>query len=213
MEVKNIVILGATGAIAQHVIQFLKNKEGVNLTLFARNKSQLENLIDDGLKIVAGDVLDDKQLNEVIKGQDIIYANLSGAVDKMATKIIEAMIQNNVQRLIFVTALGIYNEIPGEFGKWNNKMIGSELVRYRKAADIIESSKINYTIIRPSWLTNKDEIEYETTQKGESFLGTEIARKAVAKYIATIIEHPEKDSNSSVGINKPGVYGNKPNFY
>ncbi|KAF2507229.1 NAD(P)H-binding protein [Flavobacterium zhairuonense] len=68
-------------------------------------------------------------------------------------------------------------------------------------------------MIRPSWLTNKNEIEFETTQKGEPFLGTEVARKAVAKCISDIIENPEKDVNASVGLNKPDVYGNKPDFY
>ncbi|WDF65521.1 NAD(P)H-binding protein [Flavobacterium sp. KACC 22763] len=213
METKNILILGAGGAIAQHVIKFLKNDNKLNLTLFARDKGQLENFLDNKISIVTGDVMNDEQLNNVLKGQDIVYANLSGEVDKMAAKIISAMQHNSVSRLIFVTSLGIYNEIPGEFGKWNNRMIGSELVRYRNAADIIESSEVNYTIIRPSWLTNKDEIEFETTQKGEPFLGTEVARKAVARYISDIIENPEKDVNASVGLNKPGVYGNKPDFY
>ncbi|CAD0224229.1 hypothetical protein [Chryseobacterium sp. JV274] len=40
-----------------------------------------------------------------------------------------------------------------------------------------------------------------------------MARKAVAAYITDIIEHPEKDIKSSVGVNKPGVYGDKPAFY
>ena len=82
-------------------------------------------------------------------------------------------------------------------------MIGADLVRYRQAADVIETSRLDYTVVRPSWLTDKDETGYETTQKGEPFTGAEVARKAVATYIASLIEHPAKDVKASVGVNKP----------
>ncbi|HPQ97222.1 MAG TPA: NAD-dependent dehydratase, partial [Thiolinea sp.] len=58
-----------------------------------------------------------------------------------------------------------------------------------------------------------DETAYETTQKGQPFVGTEVARKAVAAYIADLIEHPDRNVKASVGVNKPGVYGDKPAFY
>ena len=158
-------------------------------------------------------MLNAHDLNEAIKGQDIVYANLSGAVDKMAKEIVSVMEANNVKRLIFVTSLGIYKEVAGKFGEWNDRMIGSDLIPYRKAADVIEKSDLDYTLVRPSWLTNNDETDYETTQKGEPFRGTEVARKAVASYITDIIENPEKNVKASVGVNKPGVYGDKPAFY
>lgn len=209
---KKILILGAGGAIATHVVEFLVTNENIELTLFARDINHIKQF-EASVKIIEGDVLNVSELNKAVEGKDIVYANLSGAVDKMATEIVSAMNKNEVERLVFVTALGIYNEVPGKFGEWNNRMIGSELIRYRKAADIIEKSSLDYTIVRPSWLTNNNETDYETTQKGEPFRGTEVARKAVAAYITHIIEHPEKDSKASVGVNKPGVYGDKPAFY
>lgn len=207
-----VLVLGANGAIAQHVIAFLQHKENIELTLFARNAEQLAEFKSSS-KIIEGDVLNTNDLNEAVKGQDIIYANLSGTVDKMAKEIVSAMNANGIKRLIFVTSLGIYKEVAGKFGEWNERMIGSDLIPYRKAADLIEKSDLDYTVVRPSWLTNKDETDYETTQKGEPFRGTEVARKAVAAYISDIIEHPEKDVKASVGVNKPGIYGNKPAFY
>lgn len=207
-----ILILGAGGAIAQHVIGFLKNDKNIELTLFARNTSNLEKQAYN-LRLIKGDVLKTADLNTAIKGQDIVYANLSGQVDKMAKAIVTPMEANEVKRLIFITSLGIYDEIPGKFGKWNKKMIGADLVRYRHAADAIENSSLEYTVIRPSWLTDKNETDYETTQKGEAFTGTEVARKAVAAYVVSLIENPGKDTKASIGVNKPGVYGDKPAFY
>ena len=207
-----VLVLGAGGAIAQHVIDFLKDKKNIELTLFARNASGLAEQAPNA-KIIKGDVLHKADLENAIKGQDIIYANLAGQIDKMAGKIVKSMEAAGVKRLIFISSLGIYNEIPGKFGQWNEQMIGSDLVRYRHAADIIEASSLDYTIIRPSWLTDKNETTYETTQKGQPFVGTEVARKAVADYIVSSIENPEKHAKASVGVNKPGVYGDKPAFY
>jgi len=207
-----VLILGAGGAIAHHVISFLTENENIELTLFARNAEQVDSF-KSSTKIIEGDVLSKEDISNAIKGQEIVYANLAGNVDKMATAISETMIQQGVKRLVFVTCLGVYDEVAGKFGEWNNRMIGSELVRYGKATRIIEKSGLDYTVVRPSWLTDKDETDYETTQKGEPFRGTEVARKAVGAYIADIIQHPEKDIKASVGVNKPGVYGDKPAFY
>ncbi|WP_026769713.1 SDR family oxidoreductase [Asinibacterium sp. OR53] len=212
MKATKVLVLGANGAIAQHVINFLSENKEIELTLFARNADHIKQF-EASAKIIEGDVLNTNDLNEAIKGQDIVYANLSGAVDKMANKIVSTMQANNVTRLIFVTSLGIYKEVAGKFGEWNEMMIGSDLIPYRKAADVIEKSDLDYTVVRPSWLSNNDETDYETTQKGEPFRGTEVARKAVAAYITDLIENPHKDIKASVGVNKPGVYGDKPAFY
>nr|WP_295869521.1 NAD(P)H-binding protein [uncultured Chitinophaga sp.] len=212
MAKTKVLVLGATGAIAQHVIHFLEKEEHITLTLFVRNRKKLKHP-PAAAAIIEGDVLDHSALDKAIKDQDIVYANLAGPMEKFAKAIILSMKANSVQRLIFVTSLGIYHEIPGKFGVWNEKMIGEDLVRYRQAADAIEASALEYTIVRPSWLTDKNENDYETTQKGEPFTGTEVSRKAVAAYITEIIKHPAKDVRASVGVNKPGVYGDKPSFY
>jgi len=212
MKTTKVLVLGANGAIAHHVIAFLSTKENIELTLFARNTDHIKQF-ETSAKIIEGDVLNTNDLNEAVKGQDIVYANLSGPVDKMAKEIVSSMQTNNVKRLIFVTSLGIYKEVAGKFGEWNEMMIGSDLIPYRKAADVIEKSDLDYTVVRPSWLSNNDETDYETTQKGEPFKGTEVARKAVAAYITDLIKNPHKDVKASVGVNKPGVYGDKPAFY
>lgn len=131
----------------------------------------------------------------------------------MAKQIVGCMQVNAVRRLIFVASLGIYNEVPGAFGKWNNKMIGSALTTYRKAANIVEASDLDYTVVRPGWLTDNNEVIYELTQKGEPFKGTEVSRKSVAAFITDVIGHPEKEVKASVGISKPGTDGDKPAFY
>ena len=93
----------------------------------------------------------EKALDEV----DVVFASLSGSLDRQAKTIAEAMANKNVKRLIFVAAPGIYNELPEQFNEWNKEQFGDKLNLYRKASDIIENSNLDYTIIRPGWLTDK----------------------------------------------------------
>lgn len=129
-------------------------------------------------------------------GQDVVYANLAGNLEKMAKNIVEAMNASSVKRLIFINSMGIYDEVPGE-------KYGSILNPYRKSAQVIEASNLDYTILRPAWFTNKNEIDYETTQKGELFKGSEVSRKSVADLIVKLAVTPGLEVRSSLGVNKP----------
>ena len=149
-------------------------------------------------------------LAEAVRGQDIVYANLAGDIDTQAHRIVDVMTAEGVQRLIFVTALGIYQEVPGEFGRWNRQTIGaSTLDIYAAAADAIEASSLDYTVLRPAWLSDADEISYEITRRDEPFKGTTVSRKSVAALIADIVANPNTHVRESLGVNKPGTDGDR----
>src|SRR5258705_6250481 len=90
LKMKKVIILGASGKIAKQVIDILVKKDDTRLTLFLRDKSRLKNKDVSGCGIIEGDVLNIKQLTEAIKGQDIVYANLSGELEAMARNIVKA---------------------------------------------------------------------------------------------------------------------------
>jgi uncharacterized protein YbjT (DUF2867 family) len=189
---RNVIILGAGGNIAKHVIDMLVKKDDTNLTLFLRNKSRLINKDVSKCRIIEGDVLDFNRLKEAIAGQDVVYANLSGDLEAMAKNIVRAMDETGVKKLIFISSIGIY-DVP----------LRPVLKPYRKAADVIEASGLEYTILRPTWFTNADEVDYETTSKGEPERGSVISQKSLATLITEIIESPEKYARENLGVNKP----------
>ena len=207
-----VLILGASGQIARHVISNLANDDRIDMTLFVRNARRLANR-PAGASVVQGDVLDRAVLDEAMAGQDLVYANLTGDdLDDQARRVIASMQAAGVKRLIFVLSLGIYDEVPGAFGQWNRQTIGAELKPFRRAGDAIETSGLDYTILRPAWLTDEDEIDYETTAKGEAFKGTVVSRKSVADLIAKIIRSPSLHLHGNVGVDKPGTDGDRPHF-
>lgn len=207
----NVAILGASGQIAQHVVAMLGERDDINQTLVARNAAKLRS-IPSNATVVEGDVMDPAVLTAAITGQDMVYANLSGNVDEQAPAIIAAMTSAGVQRLIFITTLGILDEVPGAFGVWNTQMIGGIVGPYRIASDAIEAADLDSTIIRPAWLTDGEEIDYEITQRDEPFKGTEVSRRSVAALVVDLIENPEKQVGANIGINRPGTDGDKPAF-
>src|SRR5574341_39514 len=189
---KNVIILGASGNIAKHVIDILVKKDDINLTLLLRNKSRLRNNDVSKCRIIESDVLNYNQLEEAITGQDIVYANLSGDLEAMAKNIVQAMEETGVKKIIFISSIGIY-DVP----------LRPVLKPYRKAADVIEASDLEYTILRPTWFTSADEVDYETTQKGEPEKGSVISQKSLATFIAEIIQFPERYIRENLGVNKP----------
>lgn len=119
-----VLVLGASGQIARHVVSLLESDADVQLTLFVRHPRKLTHTPANA-RIAQGDVLDAVQLGGAMQGQDIVYANLTGEdLDAQARSVIASMQAMGVKRLIFVLSLGIYDEVPGKFGEWNNATIG-----------------------------------------------------------------------------------------
>lgn len=192
---KNVIILGASGNIAKHVIDILAKHEDIKLTLFLRKASRLRNNDTARCTIIEGDVLNYQQLRNAIDGQDIVYANLSGDLEAMAKNIVKAMDETGIKKLIFISSIGIY-EVP----------LRPVLKPYRKAADVIENSDLDYTILRPTWFTSVNEVDYEITKKGEAEKGSIISQKSLATFITKIIDSPEKYVKQNLGINKPNSW-------
>lgn len=209
----NILILGASGQIAQWVVKALADRPGTALTLLLRNPRRLTGHEPANARIIVGNALDRTLLKDAMAGQDIVYANLTGDdLDKQAKAVIAAMQASGVKRLVFVLSLGIYDEVPGAFGDWNRATIGEDLKPFRRAADAIEASGLDYTLIRPAWLTDEDETDYETTAKGQPFKGTVVSRRSVADLVAKVLADSALHIGASLGVNKPGSDGDKPYF-
>ncbi len=167
------------------------------------------------MQVVEGDVLDKDLLTRTVTGQDIVYANLGGSdIEAQARAVVAALTAAGTRRLIWISTLGIYDEVPGEYGKWNHQMLdGGYLQTYSAAAKVIEESDLDYTIYRSAWLSDDDEVDYELTQKGEPFQGTEVSRKSVGALVAELVKNPADSIGASLGVNKPGTDGDKPSWY
>ena len=198
---KKILIIGATGSIGSKLRKTLLEKTDYELTLFSTRAGSLK--IDKNReKAIAGNVFDKVQLKEAVENQDVVFVALSGNLEKMAENIVEVMKNTGVKRIIFISSMGIYNELTNSKGAIGDLPNNSILMPYRKAADVIENSGLEYTVIRPGWFDEGSD-DYEITKKDEQFRGHDISRQAIANFVAKLIETPDYGVNESFGISRP----------
>ena len=191
---KKVLIIGASGNIAGRVTALLDGKKEYQLTLFVRNKQRLQKPAGSNARVIEGDVLVDyKKLKDAVSGQDIVYINLAGSLEPMTQNIVQAMRETGTRRVILISSIGIYAE-----------PLRPVLKPYKAAAELIETSGLDYTVLRPTWFTRIDEIDYEITKKGEPERGSVISEKSLATLVVEIIDHPQKYVGESLGVNKPG---------
>lgn len=145
---------------------------------------------------------DTSTLLEALKGQDAVFAASSGNLRSMASSLVNAMDHSDVKRLLFITSMGIYNEIPASVGASGNLASNPVLQNYRDAADVIEASDLNYTIIRTGWFDNGNDTIYEVTKKGEPFGGHDVSRKSIADLVVRLAHDEKLGSRDSLGINR-----------
>lgn len=192
-----VVVFGATGKTGTEIVnQALAKKHDV--TAFARDPSRLilENETQSGedhLRLVSGDVFDFSTVKQAVKGQEAVICSLgSNSLAKTTVRsqgtanIVLAMEEEHVDRLIVVSAIG-----TGE--SWSslsftNKLIYATLLRssrqdHEAQETVVKESGLNWTILRPSGLT--DGALTGTYAVGENIKGegSPIARVDVAHAI------------------------------
>jgi len=197
---KRILIIGATGSIGSKLRRTLLAKTDYKLTLFSTSANRLQ--INPNREVaISGDVNNKNDLIRAIQNQDVVFAALTGSLGMMAKSIVSVMEKSPTRRLIFISSMGIYNEIPRSIGGGNlneNPMLRP----YREAADVIEASTLDYTIIRPGWFDEGSD-NYEVTRKGEYFKGHDVSRQAIANLVLKLIQQSGLGIRESLGISRP----------
>lgn len=202
----NVLILGANGRIARIAEQRLLAEAEVRLTLVLRHSERLNVVDSQRERVVEGDVTDSQLLERIMPDQDIVYANLAGNMELLAKNIVQSMLNNQVKKLIWITGSGLYHETPEPFGSWVEQVVGhASKEDTRRAARIIESSTLQYTIIRAAYMTDDSKVDYELTQKGEIFKGTMVSRASIADLVLQIVSNPCEYARTSLGIAQPGT--------
>ena len=191
----NVLILGANGQLARNTVPFFLEHPSVPLTLYLRRANRLKNPDPSRVTIMEGDVLDVETLKAAMRGQDVVYANLAGAMEQQAKTILDAMHATGLKRLICISSMGIYGEVPGERYR-------SVLDPYRDSAAVIEASGLDYTILRPGWFTHDDEISYQITQKGERFKGHDVSLNSLSDLIVKLALSPTREARRSLGVSR-----------
>ncbi|MFC6040867.1 SDR family oxidoreductase [Paenisporosarcina macmurdoensis] len=156
-----VFVVGATGQIGKHLIDLLQNSEQHTVRAMVRKKEQAEELKSQGIDVAVasleGSVTD---IAEAANGCDaIVFTAGSGGhtgLDKTmlidldgAAKTVEAAEQAGIKRFVIVSALQANHR-----ENWNKEMVPYYVAKHY-ADRMVETSNLDYTIIRPGGLLNE----------------------------------------------------------
>ncbi|NMG22923.1 SDR family oxidoreductase [Brasilonema bromeliae] len=143
------LVTGATGGIGRTVVRLLREQEK-QVRAFVRLTSRYSELEHRGANIFIGDLRQEKDIQKACQGvQYIISAHGSGgdalALDYRANiELIDSAKANQVQHFVFISVLGAdrgYEDAP--------------VFKAKRAVErYLETSGLNYTILRPSGLAS-----------------------------------------------------------
>jgi putative NADH-flavin reductase len=193
----NLVIFGATGKTGIELVKQALEK-GHAVTAFVRDPSRLA-ITHEHLSTVTGDVFDPVSVAAAVQGQDAVICALGAGSDLKKTtvrttgtiNVISAMKEHDVKRLLAVTAMGV-----GE--SWDslsliNKLFFAVLLKSARddheAQEIaIKDSGLEWTIIRPSGLTDTPRTGVYEVGENIHAKTSRIARADVADLIIRQVE-------------------------
>lgn len=182
----NVLIIGASGVIGQRVTKKLLENTDDSLTLMARNTSSVS--------------IDDKPLNAAMEGNSIVLVAADSNLAFSVQRIIDAMKIKSINRLIFITSMGLYNEIPVTDGASGNLTQNALLQPYRAAVEMIENSGLNYTILRPVQFDEGRDVSYEISSKGETPKNKDVSYDSTVDYIVKLVNDDMLDSKENLAI-------------
>lgn len=201
IDMKKVLILGATGMFGKELTKALLDKDKYELTLFSRRAKQSSNC--GNAKIVCGDATKELDLQSVLENQDIVLCAVSGnELPIIAQRLVDLMPKAGLNRLIFMGAVGIYNEIPVDMDGEDNVDNNPYQIPNRDAVQIIESSSLDYTVLRPGYLMEGNADDYVITFKGQLAKGYESTIASVVNMAVRLIANDTLYLHESISITR-----------
>jgi uncharacterized protein YbjT (DUF2867 family) len=158
-----VVIFGATGGTGRELVkQALGHAHSVRA--FVRDPDRLK-MVHHRLEVVTGDATDAKSVAAAVAGQDAVLSALGVNERKPNTilsdsvrTIVEAMKEQDVRRLLFVSSLGV-GATRGQLGLLYNHVLiplrMKEIFADKETAEaVVRESGLDWTIVQPGRLTN-----------------------------------------------------------
>ncbi|MBP1904864.1 putative NADH-flavin reductase [Paenibacillus turicensis] len=156
----NLLILGGTGRVGSKIVSYALH-DGHQVTVLARTPEKLEFNHDGNLKVIQGNVLNQNDIMDAMRGIDVVISalNTDGTTTLTGSMplIINAMEQEGIQRIITVGTAGILqsrttpNVLRYQSSESKRKSTRAAEEHHR-AYEMLRSSTLDWTIVCPTYL-------------------------------------------------------------
>ncbi len=186
----NLAIFGATGGTGRQLVEQAL-EEGHIVTVLVRTPDTFP-LQHKRLSLVQGDVRNQTSVEAVVAGQDAILSalgtNQRGPVTLCTDgieNILTAMIHSHVHRLLVVSAYGVAESHHRNFYNlllWTS--LKEKMLDKERMEDLIKHSDVDWTLVRPSFLTNGPRTQqYKSSSDLRMHITAHISRADVADFM------------------------------
>ncbi|CBJ81992.1 conserved hypothetical protein [Xenorhabdus bovienii SS-2004] len=189
---KSWLIFGAGKGVGRHLAT-IALKQHRPVTVLIRNLQQAVELSAMGANVIHGDACDKMSIEKAIAqaGENpIVFSTIGGgdADHHGNMSIIDALEQAEVSRMLLVTSIGC-----GDSWKTLSpraKSLFGQSIRHKSLAEsYLQTSKLDFTIIRPGGLTDKSGTGHCQRYQGE--VHGMVSREDVAQQLALVAEDEE----------------------
>ena len=197
---KTIALFGGSGKTGQHVLRQALDA-GYTVRALARRPGSLPPAADR-LVVVAGDILGQAAVSEVVRGADVVvsvFGQVKGSSPTVQTDgtrhIVTAMRQEGVRRIISLSGGGLPSEehdrpkAPDRIIRFLLQVLAPKVLADAKGhLEVLKTSGLDWTVARGPRLT--DEAGAGTYRVGWVGVNasTQIAREDLARFILTQVD-------------------------
>lgn len=201
-----LIIFGATGGVGQALLQQTL-AANLEVTAFVRTPAKVQ-LTHENLTVVQGDAFNQADVTAAIAGHDAVVSCLGSSngmkpsteLQEMTQNIVTGMQANGVKRIVYAASAGVHRELTGIMGKLMMLLLKNALTDHRAAVEAITQANLNYTIVRPMGLTDKDFTgEYRESETSTPAKSSTIPRADVAHFILKALLDASYD-RKSIGL-------------
>jgi putative NADH-flavin reductase len=156
-----ILIFGSTGGTGRELVTRALDA-GHEVTAFARNPAKLDDIAQDNLHTVRGDVLDSAAVESAVRGHDAVLCAIGAGAARTTLReegtraIVQAMEKAGVRRLICQSSMGV-GDSRANLGFLTKYVIVPVFLRHafadhERQEAVVKESDLDWTLVRPPHL-------------------------------------------------------------
>jgi putative NADH-flavin reductase len=193
---RNIVVIGSTGRTGRLVLQE-GSRRGDSMTAFTRRPNRLAGV--HGLQsVVTGDGRRLEDMRHAVRGQDAVISIVSSegrgpttVMSDVTRAELDAMREAGVRRLVSVSVSAIEGRRPWILINLVRWLLRKPYADFARMELLIRSSPVDWTIVRPPYLSNGPKTGRVRTQIGGEDLRHGPYRISRADLAATLVDLAE----------------------
>ena len=184
-ERKNVLVAGANGTTGRIIIDLLKKSDNYRPIAMIRNQEQKDHFEKENVSTVLADL--EENLTQAVKSAyKVIFAagskgkNIIDVDQEGAKRLIDAAKLAMLEKFVMLSTMGADN--PAKGGDLEDYLRAKQ-----NADEYLKASALNYSIVRPGSLTDKDSIgKIELKEKLDK--RRNISRADVAKTLVAVLD-------------------------